>query len=378
MKNHFSKILSLMLVIAMLISLAGCNTDGNENDDKTNDSENNETTKNDSNFTEGTTCIIPNSYLLGYSISTSSETYNYGDEIDINITVDIPKGDYLPFAATDEVGTFSIGFRIDGPAILATTFPFEIIGDKEVLFENVKLNEYYHGDENGKAFSANFKIKITDPTYVVEGIKFIARFKANDESVSGGKAFCFLPDLYFVGDSQGIIVSGVPYNLDQNLNIISTPDREIALMKKSLEREYAAGIDTEVLIDRYIKYISEERCYIFCGNENDENCIAYISEDVRFKIYLPTNHLLLEQYEECKTGFGSRKNYSKEFLDFAFENKVITEEEYTCETKRIAELEQMGNTAIFDQPSRFFEDSTVQIPEGDDYYNIVADLRNDS
>ena len=142
MKKAIKKFMSLTLLLIISFSLSGCF---------------------DNNVT------VPPTYIEDYcySITTDSETYNYGDEISIKINIQISPGG-LYRAYQKDRGTLTL--------TLKDSDYFDIIGDKSISIENILPKDYLCKNEENKYLSYTFKIKINEPTYIVKNLEIAAQF----------------------------------------------------------------------------------------------------------------------------------------------------------------------------------------------------------
>ncbi len=343
MKKRLIQILSLILTSVLTISLWGCD------------------------FDDTPPSSIPPVLLeeYYYSILTDSETYNFGDEISISVSLqatsehtDIPK---------QSLGALTVTLE-DSPY-------FEIIGENNITFENILLKNYFYGNDEGNRLVATFKIKISEPTYMVRTLNIVTVFAEYENDSETKKYENPLQGVNFIADSQGIIIAQHPYSSNRYAEKGRLSTNPKFLFEKSLDREYLAGVPVETLIDRYVEFRNGNRLSLNREYVDGQYFVTYVSKDLRLKIYFSPDHEAFKEFLYYHHGGHSdedMKEFSKTFLRIALDNGAITENEYNIEMNRIAdsETEEGGSTYVF-----INSDVSFDIPKGDDYFNYVLDLR---
>ena len=314
-----------------------------------------------------------------YSIMPDKETYNYGE--DINITVTARAFEY--FAGHID---FSIHptLQKDITFTLVESPAFEILGDSSISFENISFADYICEDEEGDAFVLNFKIRVNNPNYGINQVDIradIHYYTENSEFKDADRHAEFIP-LYFISDSQGVIIYSMPYSYnhyyeDKTLNVDFLKTDK--LIEKSLDREYLNGVAMDELIDRYITFMIQYKSpygkkyyeinstfnrvvgeYIIC---------TYVTENIRFKIFLPDD----QKYE--RTFDNSRLEYLSLLLKLAYDNGILTEDEYEAEIVHLHNSSVLNCRTGSERDYYRYKTSVFSFPEGNDYYNYVLDLR---
>ena len=323
-----------------------------------------------------------------YSITTDKETYDYGEEIEISLSLQFSR-------RNQEDG-------LDYVIYLEKSPDFEMLGEREYLFESINQLDYSCSDGSEKRFTAKFKIKINEPTYVTKSfdIKVACYSRENKENESNW-LIRKLRGVTYIGDSQGVMIYQMPYSynhfdgeghykLKENF---TTGQKELLIA--SYNREYQAGVSVEEIIDRYISDDFDMKNRIFYDGYYFESedygseyfCLSYVSSGVRFKIYVPKDNEYVEFYYD-HSGLESneyeiKKEYLEKFLLFALESGAIAYEEYNAEISRISNGEEnvivqdhaypkiiAGNREP-DKLGKMQDDLVFTVPVGDDFYNRV-------
>lgn len=357
MKNIFGKYLSIVLIIATILSFSSCDF---WNDKPADD--------------------IPEIFdQYCFSIVTNSTSYNYGDEIEITATIQ------FTYVWADE-GVFTV-FLEESPY-------FEIIGEKEYVFENIKQEDYCCHKGTNKIIT-KFKIRIEEPGYAMNYFNIMADYKPrNNSSIIENPETTTLKSTYCILDSQGIIVHQTPcsYEHDEDgshgTDITKSKIKDLGendLIAASLNREYLAGVSVEDLIDRYVEftYVGKQKPVAsvyryYSPNSDKRHSISYVSSGLRFKIYLPADHEYLDIYDDeiGKNESRSDKKYAEMILRLALDNKVITDEEYDAEIKRVYD-DSRYITVDYGTPKMLPGNLIFDDPRGDDYFNYVFSMEND-
>lgn len=343
MKNHLIQILSLILSAVLMFSLAGCDFD-------------------DDTPPSSTPPVLLEEYC--YSILTDSETYNFGDEINISISLQAISG-YSKIPK-------------QSPGVLTVTLEdspyFEIIGENSITFENILLKNYLCGNDEGNRLIATFKIKISEPTYMVRRLSIVTVFAEYKDNSETKKYENPLQGVNFIADSQGIIIAQYPYSSNHYAEKGRLSTNPKFLFEKSLDREYLAGVPVETLIDRYVEFENGNRLSLNREYVDGQYFVTYVSKDLRLKIYFSPDYEAFKEFLYYHGGHSDEdmKEFSKTFLRIALDNGAITENEYNIEMNRIADSEtkEGGTTYVFIK-----SDVSFDIPKGDDYFNYVLDLR---
>ena len=130
MKRKIARLLSLVLLIASILSLSGCEF----------------LTKDD---VPPLVPPDPDPMLLCYSVTTEKAEYGYGEEIEIT-------------AAIQFNSDWRHGNHVDAPGVLTVNLEkspkFEILSEEVLVFENVNVKDYYCHEKTEKII-AKFKIK---------------------------------------------------------------------------------------------------------------------------------------------------------------------------------------------------------------------------
>lgn len=342
MKKHMIQTLSLILATVLMLSLVGCGFDD---------------------VPSGGDPAPPLEEYC-YSILTDSETYNFGDEISISVSlqaisehIEIPK--QSPGALT---------------VMLEDSPYFEIIGENSITFENILLKNYLCGNDEGNRLVATFKIKISEPTFMVGMLNILTVFSEYEDDSGIKKYENPLQGVNFIADSQGIIIAQYPYSSNHYEEKDRVSINPKFLFEESLDREYLAGVPVETLIDRYVEFRNGNRLSLNREYVDGQYFVTYVSKDLRLKIYFSPEHEAFKEFLYYHGGHSDEdmKEFSKTFLRIALDNGAITEKEYNIEMNRIAdsETEEGGSTYVF-----INSDVSFDIPKGDDYFNYVLDLR---
>lgn len=357
MENKFIRYLAIVLMIATVLSFSGCYFW--------------------SDTPSGSDPEILDTYC--FSITTNETSYNYGDEIEITTAIQ------FTYVWADE-GVFTV-FLEESPY-------FEIIGEKEYVFENIKQEDYCCLKGTNKIIT-KFKIKIEEPCYAMNYFNIMADYKpTNNSSIIEYRGATPLKRTCCILDSQGIIVHQTPYSYDHGedgvhgTNYTKSTVRELGendLIAASLNREYLAGASIEDLIDRYVEftYVGMEKPVAsvykyYSYNSDKRHSVSYVSSGLRFKIYLPADHEYLDMYDDVidkngKNHAKSDKKYAEMILRLALDNNVITEKEYNAEIERI--YDNSRYITVGNGTPRMFPDNLVfDDPRGDDYFNYVFSM----
>ena len=315
--------------------------------------------------------------LLCYSISPDSETYNYGDVINIRLSAKLYANSV--FYGVRSGVTFTIG----------ESDYYEIIGESSIRFETY-LEDYICGKEDSKNLVADFKIKINEPTYTVREIKFSVHREdyTFEHDYPDHEYKVDLEEIFFISDSQGAIISSLPYSRNHRDDPGFTPDDIIdteELLVMSYDREYLNGIEVDELIRRYNKAVLGNRVYYsivsckdieptspYTAKKKSYYNIVYISESVRLKIQLSLDHeyvALLNSMENIYTKEG-KITYLKELLAFALENGAITKEDYETEINRLDYEATFINKANF-KHGRTLNTTAFEYPDDNGYYTVL-------
>ncbi len=369
------KFLSLILAMVMTFSLFGCDITNNDDDIEKNENDGKDDT---TGSTDGGDVTPPSTMpeYFCYSITTESRTYNYGEEIEVSICLQFTRSAWCP-EVLDSDGTYVIS--------LVESSGFEIIGESSATFEDVVFEEYLcntcHNKEN-KTMSTKFKIKVNEAASITQALNIIVSNTDKGSSV-------LLHPMYFVADSQGIIIESIPNSFNHN-GILDCPPYSLEvedlywnffntiiekLLVESYNREYQAGVNVDELIDRYVENMIHDRTYLYLENIN--GTFTYISKNIRFKVHMPSSHELIGEYKRYSVGgLKQEKEVAKKFLLYAKENGVITEQEYNVEIDRISKDGSDYEVKLGAMTKLFVSGVDFEVPSGDDYYNYVVDLRN--
>ena len=369
MKNSISKVISIILIVVTVLSLSSC------------------AFWNDTPSSGGEPQVLD---LFCYSLTTDKETYNYGDEIEITAAIRFTES--KPY-----VGTFTV-YLEESPS-------FEIIGDAKYVFEDVKVEDYCCHKKTDKII-VSFKVKITEvdeARYSSNLFNIVGEYKYYYASREYTRAHYFW--LFYIVDSQGIIVNQLPYSYEHNENggghgTDHTKGRISGLEKQELlissyNREYLSGVSVEELIDRYVRddFDMKNRIFYYGSSTEPEDYsseyfyLSYVSSGVRFKIYLPKDNECVKLYKDRPVFYASDdeavKEYLEKLLSFALENGAITEEEYNAEISSILDGEEnvvvQGHAypriiSSNGEPTKLWkmqDELVFTVPTGDDFYNRV-------
>ena len=371
MKNNITKILSIVLIISTVLSFSSCD------------------------FWNDTPPDDEMLYLedFCYSITTDKETYSYGDEIEITLSLQFSR-------RRMEDGLNYIIYLEESPF-------YEMLGEREYLFVNINERDYSCSDGAEKRFLTKFKVKIDEPTYTTQAFKFaVACYSEEDKENESNWFIRTLRDVFYIGDLQGIMIHQMPYSYNHfDGEGHWTPRPHFSLGQKeilvaSYNREYQAGVSVEELIDRYVRddYDMKNRIFYYGSSTESEDysCeyyyLSYVSSGVRFKIYLPKDNECVKLYKERSVFYATNdeavKEYLEKLLSFALENGAITEEEYTAEISYIFDGEEdvvvQGHAYLKiipseGNPTKLWEmqdELAFTVPTGDDYYNRVINVEN--
>ena len=314
-----------------------------------------------------------------YSIIPDSETYNYGDVINIRLSAKLTAPSV--FRGVYSVVTFTIG----------ESDYYEIIGESSIRFETY-LEDYICGKEDSKNLVADFKIKINEPTYTVREIKFsvLREDYTFEHDYPDYESKVDLEEIFFISDSQGTIISSLPYSWNHRDDPGFTPDDIIdteELLVMSYDREYLNGIEVDELIRRYNKAVLGNRVYYsiiscedieptspYTAKKKSYYNIVYISESVRLKIklsldheYVTLLHSMEQQYKYTKEG---QITYLKALLAFALENGAITKEDYETEINRLDYEATFINKANF-KHGQTLNTTAFEYPDDNGYYTVL-------
>ena len=377
MKGKFVKFLSMVIIVATLVSLSGCDfLDPNNGDSSL-----------------GSIPVEP-SHLICYSITTDKAEYGYGDEIEITAAIQF-NGGYKGTSHHNEVG-FSAKFTVS----LEKSSRFEILGNESYVFDSLNTGDYICCKEDSEKIIVKFKVKfdeVNEENYVTD------LFEIKTERGSVYEWSSAIPTknsltCYYILDSQGVIVQQIPsshkhlengHHDDRSGSFYNAYSHKGELIAASYNREYESGVSVEELIDRY--YNMQNYVYYY-GRKSSEECyLTYISSGVRFKIYLPKDSEYIKLYEGIPFNNGSNsideaeKEYLEKFLSFALENGAIAEKEYNAEILRISGSEENvenGNSSpkirrFYGEPTELWkmqDELVFTVPAGDNFYNCVISV----
>lgn len=339
MKKAIKKFMSLTLLLIISFSLSGCF---------------------DNNVT------VPPTYIEDYcySITTDSETYNYGDEISIKINIQIsPEGFYR--IDQKDSGTLTL--------TLKDSDYFDIIGDKSIAIENILPKDYLCKNEENKYLSYTFKIKINEPTYIVKNLEITAQFTEYKDGEANELEAVSFQKVNFIADSQGIIIASQPYSFNHFGDEWPSFLNPELLLAKSYDREYLAGVSVEELLDRNVEYTLENEIVLGKIYNNDgTHTISYISKNARICAHLPSDHEYVNLYDSCKNE-EQIKEFARIFLSLALKNSDLTENEYNAEIEYIS---TDNSTISFNKNTLYHVPTTeFEFPKGDAFYNYVINLQ---
>ena len=367
MKNSISKVISIILIVVMVLSLSSCDFWNNTPPDD-----------------------VEMSYLedFCYSITTDKEAYDYGEEIEISLS--------LQFSRRRQVDGLDYVIYLEDSAY------YEKLEDREFLFENINQSDYSCEDGSERKFTAKFKIRINDPTYVIKTFK-IAVASYSEESKENRSEWFVRPlsGVAYIGDSQGIMVYQMPSSYNHFGGEGHYVNRNFTyghkeLLISSYNREYQAGVSVEELIDRYVRddYDMKNRIFYYGYYSEDYGSeyfyLSYVSSGVRFKIYVPKDNEYVKLYNAPYGAeinkYEVKKEYLEKFLLFALENGAITEEEYNAEISRISDYEEnvivlgvayqriIRSEGIPTKLQEMQDELVFTVPTGDDFYNRVISV----
>ena len=326
-----------------------------------------------------------------YSITTNKEVYNYGEEIEITLSLQFSR-------RRQEDGLNYVIYLQESPF-------YEMIEGGEYLFENINQKDYSCEDGSERKFTAKFKIKINEPTYVTKSLKItVACYSEENKENKSDWFIRTLRDVFYIGDSQGIMIHQMPHSYNhfggkghfKYKDNFSTGQKEMLI--SSYNREYSAGVSVEEIIDRYIRddFDMKNRIFYYGSStvpedySNEHFYLSYVSSGVRFKIYVPKDNEYVKLYNDHSGTKGNKfevkKEYLEKFLLFALENGAITEEEYNAEISCISDGKESvvvsGHAypriiSSKGDPNKLWEmqdELVFTVPTGDDFYNRVISV----
>ena len=331
---------------------------------------------------------VPPSYTPAdccYEITTDSETYSYGEEINITAKLHIRNPAILD--------VYEKRLQTDLTVVLEESPYFEIVGDSSVYFENINTSDYlcsekYKTPQNDLV--ANFIIKINDPSYTVNEAIITAKFEGTLPNVEidfyEEKTFRW-PAMIYLGDTQGVIVETSrsyihggkhKYSIfaDESSPLLVS-DRNYELIAKSLNREYAAGMSRDEIVNRYYElFLGDDYAVNISSiakeigrNQYERSCECYyISTDLRIKVYIPGENA---NYQFMNSGNGYKATAYRILL-FALENNLITTEEFTNEIQRIDRNKDSHSSRI---PKYSIEFPGCTFPSDFNVFDQIIDLR---
>ena len=391
------KILALVLSFTILaITFCSCQTQENElNNYDTVNADSSEDTNKSGDMARGYDYCC-------YAITTNTSaphhtanTYNYGDEIDICIYMQLHNS--LP--------TFAYPYeRLSLCVTMEESPAFEIIGENTFTLDLSESYQDYICDfcipGARKSLVFNFKIKVNEQAFAVNDIVFNSEFLLDVYETEDleydytEKIYNHIEDLKFITDSQGVIINSIPFSYNHSVNGAGSSDyyslnfnKSETLVTKSFNREYKKGVSVEELIDRHVgnamgnnaavrlQEISKLKFkFWFIRIYEISYSIEYVSENVRFKMYFSEGDDCLTYYRQhCMEGNNSA---GKHLVSFALSRGVITQEEYEMELNRLEKAEtviqpidSISNPVIMSLPVEF------EVPTDDGYFNYVTDLR---
>lgn len=333
----FTKILALALAMVMIFAMVGCDTENQDNGDTTNPPENGPE------YNIGQVELMK--FPIDYRVKTDAKSLNIGDTL--TITVSLKTADLADLDATFEIGECD---------------SYEILGQRSYSLGDLPRDEEY--------VDLTFEIKFTKENYVAEKILFtfnhdacnklekgesIANSMANAKNckicsygnititMGGGstdtatKVRLYINNLGFVADSQGVIISK---DFEQSKD--NDPKNLVEIMTESLNREYGAGVSTEVLMGRILEFEncgkvffnsfdSEKLTYAVSSNTDK----AYLSKNLRVRVILPDlkDDKTKENYPELFDRLGMKDNeaLAAEILLILLERGMISQAEYDAE-----------------------------------------------
>lgn len=370
MKRKIARLLSLVLLIASILSLSGCEF----------------LTKDD---VPPLVPPDPDPMLLCYSVTTEKAEYGYGEEIEIT-------------AAIQFNSDWRHGNHVDAPGVLTVNLEkspkFEILSEEVLVFENVNVKDYYCHEKTEKII-AKFKIKFNEAneeSYVHDKLKIYAEYGFSYMSQTDPKYQVEETEsiyFHYIFDSQGVIIQQIPcsnnhlengkHDNNNQSEYVAYDYNRSKLITASYNREYLAGVSVEELLDRYvIEKGNSVKMWKEHDSKNKTFSYSYISAGVRFKIYFPDGHEISnlrvkDNYRE------SNIEVLETLLLFALENGAITEEEYKGEIERISNEKQsldVSTTSSISHPITIIPPTlgkfVFTLPLGDECFNKVITVTN--
>ena len=310
-----------------------------------------------------------------YTILTDSDTYDYGEEIKITV----------------EVSLNAVQFDVDGGTVhisLSESPYYEIVGEDSFSFTDFDPIEYMcercRNVEEKKSFVSDFTIKINQPTELIPEIEILGWYENRFGDIVEASDNRVIGDLpRFVTDSQGIVVDSVPvspshieptYGKVEQETVPNNKYFTLPAMVKSYNREYAAGVPIEELIDRFLAGALPGD-QIMCNYNSDPGkgikTLCYFSKDVRFKLIISYDSDLMPD-----DAWDLHIEELKDVLSYALNSGVITESEYNAEMEKVnnESAVHLRGQDLSEKKHRFVQGVDFEVPSGDKYFNYVADL----
>ena len=391
------KNIAILLLLAMFtIVLCSCDVvkvlfppkETPDNSEQPGDSADTDTPEQSDDTYDNTNEVVPPTFLdpIWYSITTDTDEYDFGEEITVSVSIKLSRNRafyFEPDVKQNGVATIAI----------AESEYYEICGNDIFVFEDVCLWEYVHEREaspytenGGKSFECDFKIKINRPDFCIAdaiNISFGTKLTIPAADICLLDFNDALTPLRFVTDSKGVLFSSIPYSSNYWKYGIEEPLKfnYVSILDKSFNREYENGIAMEELIDRYNRMFLGNSVYFNINNHIDTHSnrsVVYISEGVRFIIYVPQDHAYID-YDADGEYSRDRVSYLKKILKYAYDSGILTADEYAIESNRLDLLTKDDLINALHNwnwaTGQFFTGENVQFPEDDSYYNYVFDLR---
>ena len=338
MKKFYTKFISLSLIAVMLLSLVGC-----------------------------TTSPPP---ILNYKVSAGWCYYDLDDEIDITVRVGRDS-----FSNIVSEGDLHIK--------IAESPYYEIVSDDEIIIKDFHLDDYESTSGANYPINVKFTIKITETSYVSSPIVIKMKFaRQNDEHGDMGyydrtynpddEYFFQITDFMFISDDNGVILTS---SVDSKREFFGTGypfwlTRE-SLIFQSYNRQYKNGATVEDILDR-LAYEQAEGSAIYGITYESERpvSIRYISPNMRAKIYLSTD----SEIEKIITSDDENADILAitAMLDALVLGGKITASEAAEE---LVYIENNGFERVYSESLKFANLLFFDIPEGDEIYNHLLDLR---